>query len=60
MCLRSKSLTSAYRIKQIVVKVDELMELCDDLEEKLKQSQSTAESLASAVVAQLSNWNSAN
>lgn len=36
--------------KRIVAKVDQLMALCDELEAKLKQSQSTAETLIGAVV----------
>ncbi|MBW2602653.1 MAG: restriction endonuclease subunit S [Deltaproteobacteria bacterium] len=40
--------------KRIVAKVDQLMSLCDELEAKLKQSQSTAERLMGAVVNELS------
>ena len=36
--------------KRIVAKVDELMALCDELEEKLKQSQADSEILMEAVV----------
>jgi len=36
--------------KLIVAKVDQLMQLCDELEEKLKQSQKAAERLMKAVL----------
>lgn len=39
--------------KRIVAKVDQLMALCDDLESKLKQSQTDGEILMDAVVAEL-------
>lgn len=39
--------------KHIVAKVDRLLALCDELEAKLKQSQSTAETLMGAVVNEL-------
>ena len=39
--------------KRIVAKVDQLMALCDDLESKLKQSQTDGEKLVGAVVAGL-------
>jgi len=39
--------------RRIVAKVDQLMALCDDLESKLKQSQTDGEKLMEAVVAEL-------
>ena len=39
--------------RHIVAKVDQLMALCDDLEAKLKQSQTDGEKLMAAVVHQL-------
>jgi type I restriction enzyme, S subunit len=39
--------------KRIVAKVDELMRLCDQLEESLRQSQQRAESLAASVISHL-------
>jgi len=39
--------------RRIVAKVDQLMALCDDLESKLKQSQTDGEKLVRAVVAEL-------
>jgi len=39
--------------RRIVAKVDQLMILCDDLESKLKQSQTDGEKLMTAAVHQL-------
>jgi len=39
--------------KRIVVKVDELMQLCDQLEASLHQSQQWAESLAASAISHL-------
>lgn len=39
--------------KRIIAKVDQLMALCDELEAKLKQTQSTAETLMEAVMNEL-------
>jgi type I restriction enzyme S subunit len=39
--------------KRIVAKVDELMQLCDQLEASLRQSQQRAESLAASAISHL-------
>jgi type I restriction enzyme S subunit len=41
--------------KRIVAKVDTLMTLCDQLESKLKQSQSESESLTASIVNHLTD-----
>jgi type I restriction enzyme S subunit len=39
--------------ERIIAKVDELMQLCDQLEESLRQSQQRAESLAASAISHL-------